>query len=244
MFYRIITKIRDWKFERRMAKQRKKFGYSDCDCWGMYDWFQTIFPQMILNLRDMKHGAPELEFEEFDNLPLSWVNDVSQELLRQKQLNGYEAEVNFWGEEKYFDRWWIILTRIAYCLMMSNESYEEIKFLDIISKRYKKMVVKNPCATRTLECVKNEFYEEYNEAVWGKENDQEKNFKKWWNNHFVVEKTDKKGKPLTYRLITNEPEPELKEKYWNREKEICEYRDAMKNEAFDLLKKYFFNLWD
>ena len=240
---RIFYKLRDWKFERRMAKQRQKRGYSNCDCWSLRDWFQTTFPQMILTLRDMKHGAPEFEFEEFENLPLAWVTDVSQELIRQKQENGYEDDVNFWGDEKYFDRWWIILTRIAYCLILSSEECEEIKLLDIISEKNKKTVVKNPCATRTLECVKNEFYSEYNEAVWGKD-DSVKNFKKWWGKHFVVEEYDEKGKPLSYRLVTNDPEPELKEKYWNREKEIAEYRDSLKNEAFDLLKKYFYNLWD
>ena len=44
--------------------------------------------------------------------------------------------------------------------------------------------------------------------------------------------------------MTNEPDPELKRKFWDREQEIADYRESMKNEAFDLLKKYFYSLWD
>lgn len=69
-FVRLKYKISDYKFEKRMAKQRKKRGFSDNDCWGMCYWFGDTFPKMIRNLRDMKHGAPEYEFEEFDNFPL------------------------------------------------------------------------------------------------------------------------------------------------------------------------------
>ena len=57
-------------------------------------------------------------------------------------------------------------------------------------------------------------------------------------------KFDSEGKPICYELKTNEPPEELKEKYFNREQEIFEYRNKMKDEAFDLIKKYFWNLWD
>ena len=116
MFKRIMWKIRDYKFEKRMAKQRKKRGFSDNDCWGMCYWFGDTFPKMVRNLRDMKHGAPELEFEEFNNFPLKWVEEESKELLKQKKEKDYEEELDLWGKEKCFDRWWFVLSRIAYCL--------------------------------------------------------------------------------------------------------------------------------
>lgn len=208
----------DKRFEKRMAKQRKKRGYADCDCWNMFNWFQETFPQMIRNLRDMKHGAPELEFEEVENFPLDWVSKQSEILLKQKKDKGYEEEIDLWGKEKIFDRWWLILSRIAYCLEESNED-------------------------QTTE--QNEFQKEYNRQVWGDEEELEQlSFKEYWNRFWKVDKVDKKGKPLTYRLETNEPDKELQKKYYDREMEIYNYREQMKNEAFMLLNKYFFNLWD
>ena len=45
---------------------------------------------------------------------------------------------------------------------------------------------------------------------------------------------------INYKRIRKE----LEEKYRQRSEEIAKYRDEMKNEAFDLLKKYFYHLWD
>jgi hypothetical protein len=47
-----------------------------------------------------------------------------------------------------------------------------------------------------------------------------------------------------YRLNEGEVEPGLEEKYRQKEKEITEYREHMKDEGLDLFKKYFWNLWD
>ena len=82
MFRRIRNKISDYKFNKRMAKQRYKKGFSDSDCWGMNYWFTETFPKMILNLRDMKHGAPELPFEEYDKLPEEWKYEYKKQYKR------------------------------------------------------------------------------------------------------------------------------------------------------------------
>ena len=74
--------------------------------------------------------------------------------------------------------------------------------------------------------------------------DDKKSFKEWWNAHHEVVEYDEKGKPKLWRLITNEPDEELEKKYKKRNEEIAKYRDEMKDEAFDLLKKYFYHLWD
>ena len=215
-FYIIKRKISDWRFEKRMAKQRNKRGFSDSDCWGMCYWFGDTFPKMIRNLRDMKHGAPELEFEEVDNFPLQWVEEESKELLKQKQKKGYEIEIDLWGKDKIFDRWWFVLSRIAYCLEQANDEVTEIK---------------------------NEYEEEYHKQVFGDDSDK-KSFKEWWNAHHEIVEYDEKGKPKLWRLITNEPDEELEKKYKKRNEEIEKYRNEMKDEAFDLLKKYFYHLWD
>lgn len=220
IFRRLKWKFRDWKFNRRMAKQRKKKGFADCDCWGMDYWFCETFVKMIRTLRDMKHGAPEKEFEEFDNFPLSWVNQTAPTFLKQKQEKYNEDELDLWGEEKYFDRWWFVLERIAWCLEQAGKDYEDPNNPDLV----------------------NEYQEEYHNQVWG--DDEKKSFKQWWKEHFVVSKTDKKGKPMLWQLKTNEPDEELKNKYYQRELEIADYKEKCKDEAFDLIKKYFYHLWD
>ena len=213
-------KFKDYKFNKKMSKQRYKKGFADCDCWDMHYWFTSTFPKMIRTLRDMKHGAPEYDFEEFDNFPLLWVAEESKENKKKKRKKHYEEEINVFGKDKCFDRWWFVLSRIAYCLEQADEE---------------------------TTIIENEYAEEYNRQIWGDDSDIEGKhwtFEKWWNKHHVVEEYDEKGKPKLYRLVTNDPDPELKEKFWNREQEIADYRESMKDEAFDLIKKYFWSLWD
>ena len=199
-----------------MKRQRKKRGYADCDCWEMRNYFATTLSKMFKELAKMKHGAPQAEFEEFTSFPEKWVEENSKVLLEQKKKKGYEEKLDLYGEEKYFDRWWFVLMRIAFCLEESDIDKDNII---------------------------NEYEEEYHKQVFG-ERDDKTSFKKWWENSFEVVETDKKGKPKLYRLKTNEPDKDLEEKFWEREKEIEHYREACKDEAFDLIKKYFYYLWD
>lgn len=198
-------KFNDWKYEYKAKKQRKKKGFADCDCWGMNSWLSETFSKMILTLRNMKHGAPELPFEEIETFPIEWIEPEIEKLklIREKEKHEY------FDLYSIFDRWYLVLTRIAYCLEQADEWLIEIK---------------------------NEYEEEYMNQVWGEEKDLTK--------HFVPTEYDNKGKPKLYQLVTNEPDEDLKEKYYNREKEIMDYRISMKDEAFDLIKKYFYNLWD
>ena len=133
MFRRLIHKFDDYRFEKRMSKQRYKKGFSDSDCWDMNYWLVSTFPDMILNLRDMKHGAPELPFEEFDTLPPKWKELELQKYQLIQKENGYEYEPN-----SIFTKWYIILTRMAFCL----------KEADIDKELY------------------NPYKKEYNKAVW------------------------------------------------------------------------------
>ena len=181
----LLYKLKEKFFDLRMKCQRFRRGYASIDVWSMKYWFQETFPKMIIYLRDMKHGAPEEKFEEVDNFPLLWVAEQSKILLEQKKKNGYEEEINLYnGNDKIFDRWWLVLSRIAYCLQESSED-------------------------QTTEI--NEYTEKFDKLTW-------------------VEQVD--------------PDSELREKWFNRDEEIAEYRDKMKDEAFDLLKKYFWHLWD
>ena len=53
-----------------------------------------------------------------------------------------------------------------------------------------------------------------------------------------------RGEAIYYKLKTNEPDEELKRLYYDRVKEIEQYRCDCKDEAMDLIKKYFYCLWD
>lgn len=169
MFRRLRRKFKDYKFERRMAKQRYKKGYADCDCWGMSYWLVSTFPEMILNLRDMKHGAPELPFEEFDTFPLEWKDEELQKYKLRQERDGYEYK-----PDSIYTKWYIILTRIAFCLKEADEDKE----------------------------VYNPFKKDY----------------------YVSD--------------------DLEKAYYREEEKILKYKENMKDEAMDLIKKYFYHLWD
>lgn len=47
-----------------------------------------------------------------------------------------------------------------------------------------------------------------------------------------------------HKLVFHEAEKDIDEKYHKREKEIEDTRMAMKNEALELLSKWYFDLWD
>ena len=214
---RLKWRFKDLFFEIRMSNQRRKKGYADCDCWGMNYWFSSTFAKMIRELRDMKHGHPELPFEEVDNFPVDWVEEMSKDIIKVDEKKGFEEE-----DFDIFDgfyRWQLILTRIAWCLEQASDEVTDLE---------------------------NEYEEEYNRQVWGDTFDDvgKNSFNNWWEDHMEVVSVDKKGKPKLYRLKTNEPDENIKEKYWKKEEENNKYREDMKNEAFDLLKKYFYNLWD
>lgn len=86
----------------------------------------------------------------------------------------------------------------------------------------------------------NEYSEEYFEQVFGKDDGT----KNWFEKHSKVIKTNEKGEPLLYELETKDPDPELEKKYRNREDEIQRTIENYKNEGCDLLKEWYFNLWD
>ena len=85
----------------------------------------------------------------------------------------------------------------------------------------------------------NEYQEEYFNQVFG--NDRQKNkhesFKKWWKRRTKMVEGG-------YLFMRSEPDKELEKKYFERQKEIEKNKDDFKNEAMDLLKKYFYDLWD
>lgn len=57
-------KLKDKKREEKWANQRKKKGYSDCDLWNVDLWFLDIFPKMLDELIEIRHGwQPRLGYK-------------------------------------------------------------------------------------------------------------------------------------------------------------------------------------
>ncbi len=214
---------RDLSFDLRMSSQRFHKGYADCDWWDFYGHFLSVVPKLMKDLRDYCHGAAELQYEEIENYSIDFIEYAKNEIEQGNIKAGYSGDdYSDWEFDLYdsFIRYKIILTRIAWCFEQADESVTDIE---------------------------NEYQEEFNRQYWGDDSDIEGekfSVSKWFKKHSVVEKFDKKGKPKLYRLINNEVDEELKKKYWNRIQEIDKYRQERKDEAFDLLKKYFYNLWD
>lgn len=201
----MLYRMRENIFDIKCGIQRAFKGYSKDQCWDLNGWMTNTLPKMIRELRDMAQGYPAtLEFEEIKNFPLKWIEEESKILLEQKKKKGLEEEVLLFDENK-FDRWWLILSRMAYCFEQSNEW--------------------NQIST-------NEYADEYFDQVFGGEIKTE------------VAETDKKGKPLTYRIITNEADKKLENNYKKREEELMQERMDYKKEAFDLMCKYLENMWD
>lgn len=94
-------------------------------------------------------------------------------------------------------------------------------------------------ADKFEEFEENEYSEEYFNQLFGRDHEMKKHesFRKWWKRRTIKVEGG-------YQLIEHEPDKNLQEKYYNREKEIWEHKVAYKNEAMDLLKKYFYDLWD
>lgn len=199
----LLEKIKDLRFERRMKKQRYKRGFSDSDCWGLDYWICETLPKMILRLRDMKHGYPcGLEFKEYDNFPKEW---KLQELDKCKQV--FEKEDWEFSFEDPMVKWYITLTRIAFCLQQADKDLE----------------------------LPNEYREQFFNELF---RDMEKDTISEWFKH-LWKKVDK-------GYVYNPPEvnKDLEKNYYKVEEENDLYKVKCKNEAMDLLKEYFYCLWD
>ena len=143
------------------------------------------------------------------------IKDMPEEWLKIAEKN-ISSEKNAKKFSKELINWKLILLRIAYCFDVLNEDYD----------------YDEKCK---YEEINNEYRDEYLNQVYGDKDLMDL---------FVVDEVDEKGKPKYYKLVTNEADPELEKNYRKREEEIAKFREDRKNEGFDLLKKYYYNLWD
>ena len=60
-----------------------------------------------------------------------------------------------------------------------------------------------------------------------------------------LEENRKRGGGGTVHFMDELPEyKEISEQYFAEERKLDKYRDEVKNEALDMMKEYFFHLWD
>lgn len=81
------------------------------------------------------------------------------------------------------------------------------------------------------------LFSEIDEDTCSVRNEYEKDFYE-----ILLQEYDK-NREKTWARISETPD-EVKENYYKRENEIFEYRNKCKDEALDLIKEYFWNLWD
>ena len=146
----------------------------------------------------------------------SYPIEFKADCIRKLEEEFKEADFDKPDLDDDFTRWQIILMRIIYCLQQSDENQTEIE---------------------------NMYYEEFHRQSW-LDISKTKNFKEFWNTIAKPIKYDEKGKPKLYQLIQNKVDPELKENYFKEVEKINKYRNDMKTEAFNLINKYFWCLWD
>lgn len=173
----------------KYSKQRVVRGYSDRDVWSLCDFLEDLFPAMLTELKNTRHGSPGV-LEDFDE-------------------DGKEMGT-------CHDKWDKILDEMIFLWREANE---------------------NTCSK------KNKYAEEYNKA-------QDEFNKKYglFGEKLRSEKDKEREKKTGVRVlygITKVPEyKEIWNKYIEEEKEIEKYRIKCKDKAFDLMKKYFYDLWD
>ena len=68
----ICRACRDIKY----AWQRIMRGYADCDIWSIDSWFLSVIPDMLLQLKDTRHGSPGILGENYTNEDGILVNDT------------------------------------------------------------------------------------------------------------------------------------------------------------------------
>lgn len=96
----LIRKLKDWKFERKMAKQRAKKGYCDLDVWNIDNFIETTLVEILKEFKKDNNGyPPELTPEEWDKI-------IDRMIFLLTEMNEETCSMRFdLGDkpEKYFE---------------------------------------------------------------------------------------------------------------------------------------------
>lgn len=148
---------------------------------------------------------------------LYFIRDIPKNIkwFIQRGIRGY-ADKDVWSMDYWFERTIIpMLKQLKEIKHGYPMDMEEAEWDAELSKMIK-------CFTEMSEyscSMKNEYDKEFHEIIWEDMAKKE------------INKPDNHAK-------------EIRENWFQREKEISNYRVKMKDEAFRLFSKYFWNLWD
>lgn len=92
-----VEKLTRWGRNLRYMYQRVRYGYCDRDIWMMDDWFLSVIPNMLDELKQTRHGFPSALLDEQDMNP--------------------DKEAN----ERCDKEWGRILSEMAHCFREANE---------------------------------------------------------------------------------------------------------------------------
>lgn len=172
--------------------QRIVRGYADCDRWSIYDYLQTIIPDMLQDLRDQRMGSPSCLGEDYVNESGILVNDTCHE------------------------EWNKILDRMIF---LWREAKEET------------CSMKNPYEDEYMKAFV-EFKEKY--GMFGEKLQTEAE----------QERMHKTGARRCHFMDEVQEYKEIYDKHHEEDLRLEKYREQSKNEALDMLKEYFYYLWD
>lgn len=176
----------------KWSKQRVTRGYADCDVWEMFNFLQTIIPDMLQTYKNTRNGSPSYLGENHTNEEGIYVNETCHK------------------------EWDEILDRMIFLWRECNE---------------------DTCSQR------NAYEEEHSRA-------SEEFSKKYglFGEKLQTEEEISRGKERgghTVHFMSELPEyKEISDLYGAEEERLSEYRNACKDEAFDMLKQFFYSLWD
>ena len=191
---KVLAIIKHFKNCIQWSWQRIIRGYSDCDKRNMYDYLQTLIPDMLQDLRDKRYGSPT----HIDECNTDECGTVEYTVCHEEWNKILDCMIFLWRE--------------------SNESTCTRKnpFEDQYSKASEEFTEIYGFSGEKLQTAAEiEFNRKYGDGAIPV--------------HFMDELPEYK---------------EISDKYFEEEQKLAEYRNTAKDEAIDLLKKHFFNLWD
>lgn len=173
----------------KYSKQRAIKGYCDRDVWSMCDFLEDLFPAMLTELKNTRHGSPVV-LEDFNE-------------------DGDEVGT-------CHDKWDKILDEMIFLWREANETTRSKK------NRYE----------QEYQNAQEEFERKY--GVFGEKLRSEED----------IEHEKNTGCRIIYGLTKAPEYQEIWDKYSQEQQDIEAYRHECKDQAFDLMKEHFYDLWD
>ena len=152
----IKFKIREMKSNLCKRWQRFKHGYSQSDIYNMCDWFLEIIPNMLIELRDNRHGSPaklgwgEDGHEKYDGACHDeWTMILNQMILLFKDADPETCTYHNKYEEEYYN----VLT------LPKEDAYREKVWKSYYDEEIKIDAYREQCKNEAFELFSKYFFD-------------------------------------------------------------------------------------